>query len=500
MTAWEATGEGTPPCRAVSASGEPLIVDWQAHQRANMEEAMQDGVAVVAYDCSSLRLLKGCRLDGSYGFMAVSKKEQTVRFENADEVAANMPGFGVPLLTQLRGELGRDSTLDLAMILVGKRRTTIGEATREALVGGPACEGATHYVRGAFVGAFAMGTGTRGTASLGAGLFAASSSSAKLSSYRDGEPETCKRVAPGAPAAPETCDALLRLELVGLGAPGRPADPPAGAETCPAGLVLTGGKCTTPSGTEVRRCKASDVGDCTAQCDKGDADSCVNLAVLHLRGEGVARDPARGFAITEKACKAGSVHGCKNLGFLYANGTGVARDDRRAVALYEQACDGGSTDGCSMLGAMYGTGEGVRQDHGRALALYRRACDGGSVAGCQNLGALYDRGDGVAQDLARAVALYTQACSGGSAMACSNLGQKYHRGSGVPQDLARAVALYKKSCDGGNVSGCTNLGGMYESGLGVAADRAAAVRLYRQGCDSRDAWSCTQLERVGETR
>ncbi len=54
-------------CHVVSNFGEPLVVDWEAHQRADVEEAMQDGVAVVAYDCKSLRLLKGCSVDGSYG-------------------------------------------------------------------------------------------------------------------------------------------------------------------------------------------------------------------------------------------------------------------------------------------------------------------------------------------------------------------------------------------------------------------------------------------------
>jgi hypothetical protein len=34
--------------------------------------------------------------------MPFSRKEQTIRFENADEVATNLPSFGVPLIQGLR--------------------------------------------------------------------------------------------------------------------------------------------------------------------------------------------------------------------------------------------------------------------------------------------------------------------------------------------------------------------------------------------------------------
>ncbi len=53
------------PCREVGETGQPLVVDWPAHERTNVEEAMMSGVAVVAYDCKTLRLLKDCSLEGS---------------------------------------------------------------------------------------------------------------------------------------------------------------------------------------------------------------------------------------------------------------------------------------------------------------------------------------------------------------------------------------------------------------------------------------------------
>ena len=90
-TAAEALGEPTSSGCQVGDNDQPLVVDWKAHERSNLEEAMQDGVAVVAYDCNSLRLLRSCRVDGGYAFLGTSKKEELVRLNDADEVKTNLP-------------------------------------------------------------------------------------------------------------------------------------------------------------------------------------------------------------------------------------------------------------------------------------------------------------------------------------------------------------------------------------------------------------------------
>ncbi len=67
-TAADALGEdGKPACRAVAAYGEPLIVDWKSTDRLDLELAMKEGVAVVAYTCDRFKLLKRCKIEGSYG-------------------------------------------------------------------------------------------------------------------------------------------------------------------------------------------------------------------------------------------------------------------------------------------------------------------------------------------------------------------------------------------------------------------------------------------------
>lgn len=505
-TAWDATSDKEGQCRVVSNFGEPLIVDWEAYQRGDLEEAMNDGVAVVAYDCHSLRLLKGCRLDSTYGFMAFSKKEENIQFENADEITANLPAFGVSLLKGLSGELTRDSTIDLAMILVGKKRTTVREAAADKLLGGRACEGATHFVRGAFVGAFAMGTGTKGAANLGLGLFKAGSKSSKLSKHRDGDPDTCQQVKSGSPSAPDACNALLRLELVGLAmqragmaASSGKGDAEGVQQTCSAGLVLSEGKCARPTEEKAHLCNYGDPADCTTQCEKHDAESCVSLGLMYDNARNVGKDSVRAASLFKRACDGRSVRGCTFLGIMYAEGTGVAKDEARALSLYVQACDGGDPGGCSELGVLYNLGRGVAKDDVRALSLYKQACGGGNPGGCSNLGVMYNMGTGVGKDDVRAVSLFKQGCDGYFAMGCSNLGEMYSTGSGVGKDDVRAASLFKQSCDGREMMGCHNLALAYEKGIGVPLDRAKALDLHRQDCKAGNSRGCDELKRLGET-
>jgi hypothetical protein len=46
-----AAAVGSESCHVIENDGEPLVVDWRAEQRGDLEIAMRDRVAVVAYDC-----------------------------------------------------------------------------------------------------------------------------------------------------------------------------------------------------------------------------------------------------------------------------------------------------------------------------------------------------------------------------------------------------------------------------------------------------------------
>src|SRR5690242_203497 len=72
---------GEKKCTDAKAPGEPLVVDWTGEERANLEIAMRSGVALVSYDCNTIRLLD-CVAQGDYRFFGVSAKEQVISLSN----------------------------------------------------------------------------------------------------------------------------------------------------------------------------------------------------------------------------------------------------------------------------------------------------------------------------------------------------------------------------------------------------------------------------------
>jgi hypothetical protein len=450
-TASDALGES---CR-VGERDTPLVIDWKPHERSDLEEAMSDGVAVVRYECGALRVLQGCRLDGAYRFLAASRKEQVLKLEDKGDIALNLPAFGKVLAGQLSASLEKQASLDLAMVIVGKARTTVTEARKELLRGGDACAGATHFVRGAFVGAFALATGTRGSASTVAVVVEANSKSSTLAAYRDGDVQACTGAREGDARAPTGCSALVRLELVALG--GASAE---GEATCPNGFVRTDGKCTKAGGdTAPRLCRKGDAADCAARCEKGHLRSCDRLGHMHLDGEGAEKDLTQGVALFTRACDAGLAEACGSLAYAVGQGIGVAQDKARAAELYRRACDAAEPHAlsCVNLAIMLRWGTGVVKDEARAAAIYRKACDGGEARACLGLGMFYAEGTGFPKDELRAAALFKQSCDGGFAMGCYNLGQNYEHGQGVASDIERAIELYKKGCAGKHEDSCTSL-------------------------------------------
>lgn len=537
-TAGSALGEA--PCRDVKTGGEPLVVDWKTEQRGDLEVAMKEGVAVVAYSCQGIKLLKDCHINGQYGFIGMTRREEVVRLDNSDEVKANLPLSG----GAIGGELSRGATLDVAMVLVGKRRTTWSGPTKDDLVG--SCDGATHYVRGATVGAFALDTGTRAKVRAAAELFvsaSAASESKKSVRNADGDPKECQKADPDADKPPSQCGAPVRLVLAPI-LPAKAAPPAKAAAasdvpTCPDGLVYAGGKCTAAASATAYQCKPGDRDECKAQCDKGHAGSCATYGemandtdALKKGCDGGAvhgcavlasmtKDGAAAAKLAEQACTGGDALGCRLLGRAYRDGNGVAKDATRAAALANTACDGGDDDGCADA-AM------VEQDPVKAAALHKRACDGNVVASCLVVAARYESGGPGFQNPILAEMIYRRACYRGSAEACAGLGRmEMVRPAGADADDAKrqfenacmqrvssACAALKllfddkrpvfpdvreknemmTGCASGNARACANAG-MFDAATGNAVAAHASLQ---RACTMGDAWGCLLDKHVGK--
>ena len=483
--------------RGVDKGGEPLIVDWKPEQRGDLEIAMKDGVAVVNYSCKSIEVLPDCKLDGSYGFMGMTRKEQLVRLENADEVRANLPLSGV----SISAELDRGSTIDIAMIIIGKQRTTWEGPTAKDLKG--KCEGATHYVRGAVVGAFAVDTGTRAKARAAAEVFGAGASTASSSKKdvktKEGDMKACSNAKPSSDSAPDQCGAPIRLVLAPIekaalkGPPDKPVEekPKAVAKAeeheCPAGMVYTDGKCTTPASAPAYQCKSGDESECKAQCDKGHAGSCGSLGVILAN----KRDYAGGAAALKKACDGDDADGCTNLGMLHEKGLGMTADVAGAVKLFEKGCSGGDAVGCTELGRSYQLGNGgLTADLAKAAELYEQGCDGGNMVGCAFSGAAYLDGKGVTADPVKSAAFYKRACEGGHGESCGQVGEAYEVGRGVGTNAIIAEMMYRRGCFRGADLACVGL-----ARLQIDSRPDDAKRYFERACNfKRDTLACAVVK------
>ena len=144
-TAKEAIDPGKPACDSPADPDQPLVVDMPPEDRTDLEVAMRGKVAVVAYDCKSLKVLRDCHVDGDYAFFGTTLQEKTVRLTSSDEISVNLPLTGAGLIAKIGGQLKGGASLDLAMLMVGARRTTWNSVRRADLKG--SCANASHCWR-----------------------------------------------------------------------------------------------------------------------------------------------------------------------------------------------------------------------------------------------------------------------------------------------------------------------------------------------------------------
>lgn len=485
IKAGDAMGEGA--CGDVSQGGEPLIVDWKPEQRGDLEIAMKEGIAVVSYSCEKIQLLPECKLDGEYGYIGMTRREQVVQLKNGDELRANLPLSGATI----SGEMQRGATLDIAMMIVGKKRTTWDVPSKEDLKG--SCAGATHFVRGATVGAFAMGTGSDAKVRAAAEIFGfggdAASSSSKTTQNRDGDIADCQKASPDAPSAPSQCGAPIRLVLAPI-AKGPPSGPPAAAAapppepSCPDGLVLSEGKCTTKATAKAYECKPGDTAECKTQCDAGSLESCGHLGARETE----AGDHASGRAHLQKACDGGIGESCTRLGIGLSKGHGGSPDPAAAVAAFQKGCAAGDAMGCREVGVATRAGTApLAKDDAKAVANFRQACDGGDARGCALLGEMTEAGTGVGKDPIRAAQLYKRACDGTDAAACVSAGRLFASGPGKNEIIAQMA--FQRGCIRMQPAACAGLGR-----IELAKQPDAAKRHFQQACNQRDPVGCAAMK------
>jgi TPR repeat protein len=535
-TASGALGGSAPTCAGAPKYAKPLIVDLDPDARVDLEATMKSGVAVVAYDCASFRVLSSCKVPESsaYEYAGVSVKEQLLQMNSVDDLQANMPISSAKLGAEVKS--GR--SIDLALVLVGRRSTTLAKVTRDDLIG--SCDGATHFVQTATLGGFSMATGSIGKAAAVAEVFSyggsAKSESERKAMNKDGSLEVCRKAEPDADKPPAECRAPLRVELspiVGaLVAPekadkkGDKKDAVAVENPCPEGFIFSDGICTRNKG-QAHQCDPKNEEECQTQCNKGSAESCFNYGILVKKGK---KSAAAAMPFQKKACDGGFADGCAELGramMLNADGPDVAQLAKSALVVLNKGCDGGSALACDAAGDVYIEPDYKVRSIPSAMKVYDRACDLGRGIACWSLSEIYFKGNGVPKNPDMGVAYLTKACQGGDAGECDGLADIYAKGSdGVTQDInkayrvgmracsldpaycedaakyalgagkeATAFKLAKRGCDAADEASCGVLGSYYQKGTGTSADPDKANEAWTRGCKNGkgDELSCKRI-------
>ncbi len=435
-----------------------MAIDWKPELRGDFEAAMKEGLAVVHYDCKSLKLQPGCSLEGGYGYLGTTRREKKIEMSTKDELAANLPVGGLTWLSDLGAKFGRGTSLAARLVMVGKQSAGKKQASKGDLKGG--CDGATHYVRAATIGAFVVASGSQAELAanlklVGKGASAGSTSQTKIQS-EDGDVDACQKSTSDDKKPPEQCGALVRIELEPIGAGGRVPEattPDVVVASCPSGFAQgDDGVCRKPD-SKPHQCKLGDGADCAKQCEAGNAGSCAALASMHKNGNGVAKDWGKAASYGQKACDKDVISGCR---IVAAAKVGEGKDVKGALVLLDKACKAGDGAGCVDLGVaqLSSKEKGAAE---QSQYSFRRACYGGGEAdGCGWLGTLYAEGKGgLSASPKLAVSFFEKGCKDGSGRACEGLGDLLKAGGkGVAKDPARAKDLYAKACSAGAATAC----------------------------------------------
>lgn len=181
-------------------------------------------------------------------------------------------------------------------------------------------------------------------------------------------------------------------------------------------------------------------------CDEENATICYELALTFI--EKTPKNHKKAIEFLKAACDVEHSLSCLRLAYMYEKKEGVKQDLMQAYVLYDRACEDDFFEACSNLARLNKKGFDVKPDLSKTLYFYEKACDGNDAKGCTNLGLMYYKGDGIRKNLKLAEKYFSKGCELDSYIGCFNAGYMYENEEGVKKDLLKAANLYRKACSG----------------------------------------------------
>jgi hypothetical protein len=151
-------------CKVAAQRENPLVTEWPASEKANLEGLLREGTVVVSYSGCTMRLMPQCHAGGRYIWRRTTVSSDNIEIRDADELYAKLP-LGA---ASLEGELQRTGRLAVQTTVSGQMQ--LGDFDPNRFPTDMACLGATHVLSALSVGAFKLKSGgaadVRGNASL----------------------------------------------------------------------------------------------------------------------------------------------------------------------------------------------------------------------------------------------------------------------------------------------------------------------------------------------
>ncbi|MCC6557434.1 MAG: hypothetical protein IT372_31170 [Polyangiaceae bacterium] len=184
---------GPSRCKVAAGQESPLVTEWPASEKANLESRIREGGVAVEYSGCSMRILAQCPVKGTYAWKRTTTATDTLEIRDADELYAKLPLGAV----SLEGELQRSGRIAVQTTVAGQLE--LRGVTPAQIAPAGACAGATHLIGALSVGSFKLRSGGALAGAIWAGASvpvvgqAGGSTRSEETVMREaGDPEACK--------------------------------------------------------------------------------------------------------------------------------------------------------------------------------------------------------------------------------------------------------------------------------------------------------------------
>ncbi len=261
----------------------PFIIEWDATDMSSFEQIVANDIVVVRYEGCTLTVLDECRNESIRGAQGsylppefTSGSLEAIDISNEGELYAKLPLGSATL----GGRVSGGEAFHMEYFVAGTRQASRDAVYEADLASNPGCEGATHFVHGYNLGAFALGSANELNTEAGGSVYGfgagGSTSSKRSAEKKGGDLGVCK-----SDSAQEVlgCKAPIRLslrEIRGGENPDQEAmkQPDDGDSLNAAGKVDAKVEATAQSRSllesAMRKANAGDGGGCIADLDEHD--------------------------------------------------------------------------------------------------------------------------------------------------------------------------------------------------------------------------------------